>query len=124
MTQWKLCESEYRFMRLVWEHEPLPSHRLVELCAQHFEWKKSTTYTVLKRLCERGVVQNQEATVTSLVSCDQVQAYASEYFVDNTFSGSLPEFLVSFLRNKTVTEEEAEELKRLIDAHMTKGGSS
>ena len=117
MDQLRLCESDYRFMTLVWDHQPLPSGRLVELCAQHLGWKKSTTYTVLKKLCEKGVAANRDSVVTALVPREQVQAYASEYFVEQTFAGSLPGFLAAFLGGKTLSEGEAAQLKALIDQH-------
>jgi predicted transcriptional regulator len=104
-------------MCVIWENEPMPSRRLVELCAEQLGWKKSTTYTTLKKLCDKGFAENNETIVTSLISRDRVQAYESEYFVERTFEGSLPKFLVSFLGNKTISEQEAEELKRLIDEH-------
>ena len=113
----RLCESDYRFLRVIWDNEPLSSAKLVYLCAEQLGWKKSTTYTMLKKLCEKGMVQNQDATVTSLVLRDAVQAAESEKFVEETFSGSLPGFLVAFLGGKTISDAEADELKRLIDAH-------
>ncbi len=117
MDQLKLCESDYRFMSVIWENEPLSSRTLVELCAQKLGWKKSTTYTLLKRMCEKGFAQNRESTVCALVPRDKVQAFASEHFVEHTFQGSLPGFLASFLGGKTISEQEAQELKRLIDEH-------
>jgi predicted transcriptional regulator len=113
----RLCESDYRFMSVIWDNEPLPSGRLVELCREQLGWKKSTTYTMLKKLCEKGFAQNVDATVTSLVPRQEVQAAQSELFVQQTFAGSLPNFLVSFLGGKTISQQEADRLKRLIDAH-------
>ncbi|MBR7147726.1 MAG: BlaI/MecI/CopY family transcriptional regulator [Firmicutes bacterium] len=117
MEQLKLCESDYRFMTVIWDYEPMQSRRLVELCSEKLGWKKATTYTTLKKLCEKGFAKNEETIVSSLIPREQVQAYASEHFVDHTFDGSLPGFLASFLGGKTISEQEAEELKRLIDAH-------
>lgn len=117
MEPLKLCESDYRFMTVIWDHEPVQSGKLVELCSQRLGWKKPTTYTTLKKLCERGFAKNENTVVTALVPREQVQAYASEHFVEHTFSGSLPGFLAAFLGNKTLSDREAEELKRLIDAH-------
>ena len=117
MEPLKLCESDYRFMTVIWDHEPVQSGKLVELCAQQLGWKKPTTYTTLKKLCQRGLAKNENTVVTALVPREQVQAYASEHFVEHTFSGSLPGFLAAFLGNKTLSDREAEELKRLIDAH-------
>ena len=113
----KLCESDYRFMSILWDNEPLSSRALVDLCAQTLGWKKSTTYTVLKKLCEKGFAENEESTVRSLIPRNRVQAFASEHFVEHTFEGSLPGFLASFLGGKTLSEQEAAELKRLIDEH-------
>ena len=117
METLKLCESDYRFMTVIWEHEPLPSGALVELCAQKLGWKKSTTYTTLKKLCERGFAQNENTVVTALIPREQVQAYESERFVERAFDGSLPSFLAAFLGGKTISQQEAAELKRLIDEH-------
>lgn len=117
MNDLKLCESDYRFMSVIWDSEPLSSRHLVELCAERLNWKKATTYTTLKKLCDKGFAKNENTTVTSLVPRESVQAFASEHFVSHTFAGSLPMFLVSFLGGKTISEEEAAELKRLIDEH-------
>lgn len=117
MNELKLCESDFRFMSVIWDNEPLPSGELVKLCNEKFDWKKSTTYTMLKKMCEKGFAKNDGSLVTSLVGRERVQAYASEHFVEQTFAGSLPNFLVSFLGSKKISEKEAEELKRLIDSH-------
>lgn len=117
MENLKLCESDYRFMMVVWDSEPVSSGQLVALCAQKLGWKKPTTYTVLRKLSERGLVKNEDTIVTSLVPRQQVQAFESERFVERAFEGSLPQFLVSFLGGKTISEQEAEQIKRLIDAH-------
>ena len=117
MEELKLCESDYRFMTVIWENEPLSSHTLVELCAMKLGWKKSTTYTTLKKLCEKGFARNTETIVTSLVPREQVQAYESKRFVERAFEGSLPNFLASFLGGRTISESQAEELKNLIDAY-------
>ncbi len=117
MEDYKLCESDFRFMSVIWDAEPVPSGELVRLCAQRLGWKKPTTYTTLKKLCERGFAQNVDTIVTSLVPREQVQAYESNRFVERTFAGSLPGFLVSFLGGRTLSQQEAEQLKRLIDEH-------
>ncbi len=117
METLKLCESDYRFMTVVWDHEPLTSGALVERCNELLGWKKSTTYTVLKKLCEKGFARNEASVVTALVPRERVQAFESEYFVEHTFDGSLPGFLASFLGGKTISEQEAEALKKLIDQH-------
>ncbi|MCL6457934.1 MAG: BlaI/MecI/CopY family transcriptional regulator [Gorillibacterium sp.] len=117
MENLKLCESDYRFMLVVWENEPLPSGQLVTLCAERLGWKKPTTYTVLRKMCQKGLLQNEDALVQAIVPMERVQAYESEYFVERAFEGSLPRFLTSFLGGKTLSEKEAEALKRLIDTH-------
>ena len=113
----KLCESDYRFMSVVWDNEPVASGQLVQLCQEQLGWKKATTYTTLKKLSDKGFAQNVDTIVTSLIPREEVQAYASEHFVEHTFQGSLPGFLVSFLGGKTISADEAAELKRLIDEH-------
>ena len=117
MEERKLCDSDYRFMSLIWENEPMGSGRLVELAQEKLGWKKSTTYTVLKKLCEKGYAKNENTVVTSLIPMESVQAAESERFVERTFEGSLPGFLAAFLGGKTISEKEAAELKRLIDEH-------
>ena len=113
----RLFDGEARFMNIIWDSEPVASGVLVEKCAGALGWKKSTTYTMLKRLADKGFVKNENAVVTALVSREEVKSAESAYVVDQTFSGSLPGFLVAFLGGKTISEAEAEELKRLIDAH-------
>jgi predicted transcriptional regulator len=113
----RLSYGEARFLDLIWDHEPVPSGQLVELCREKLGWKKSTTYTRLRLLAEEGYVKNEDAVVTALLSRGEVQAAESKYVVEQTFSGSLPGFLVSFLGGKTISAEEAEELKKLIDEH-------
>lgn len=117
MELYHLCDSEYRFMQVVWDAAPVASGRLVELCAEELGWKKSTTYTVLKKMCERGLLQNEHSLVTVLAPRETVTAEAAGQFVDRAFGGSLPGFLTAFMNGRTLSEEEAVELKRLIDAH-------
>ncbi len=117
MENKRLSYGEGRFLDLIWANEPVPSGKLVELCREKLGWKKSTTYTRLRLLTEKGYVKNENAVVTSLLSRGEVQAVESAYVVEQTFSGSLPGFLVSFLGGKTISAEEAEELKKLIDEH-------
>lgn len=112
-----LCDSDYRFMNVVWENAPVGSGELVKLCREQLGWKKSTTYTQLKRLSDKGLVQNVNTVVTALVSREQVQRRESNAFVERTFHGSLPGFVAAFLGDKTLSEEEARELKELIDRH-------
>jgi len=113
----RLAESDYRFMCLVWDNEPLGSTRLAELAARELGWKKSTTYTMIKKMSEKGFVRSEHAVVRACVPQEQVERAESAKFVDQTFSGSLPGFLVAFLGGKKLSGAEAEELKALIDAH-------
>ena len=115
MSELKLGAVEARFADIIWEQEPLTSTELVKLAAQELSWKKSTTYTVLKRLCERGLFQNRDGTVTSLLSREEFYAVQSERFVEETFDGSLPAFLAAFTARKKLSEEEICQLQSLID---------
>ncbi len=117
MNSFTLGDSEYRLLSFIWDLAPVPSGRLVDKCAAELGWKKSTTYTQLKRLGDKGLIQNENAVVTPLVSRDQVQRQESDRFVQRTFNGSLPGFVAAFLRGRTLTEEEAQALKELIDQH-------
>ena len=110
----KILDSELRFCEILWEHQPVRSSELAHLCAEKLGWKKSTTYTVIKRLTERGVVQTEDAVVTALVSRDQVQRAESRAFVERNFSGSLPGFLNAFVGGRGLSAEEADELRRMI----------
>lgn len=113
----RLCDSEYRFMLLVWDSEPVKSGELVKLSKEKLGWKKSTTYTVIKKLSERGFLKNENTMVTALVGKEECQAVESDYFLERTFEGSLPGFIAAFLGGKKISEKEAEEIKQLIDAH-------
>ena len=115
--EYHLGEIETRFANLIWEHEPLSSAELVKLAEAELQWKKSTTYTVLRRLIEKGIFRNENGTVTSVLSRDEFAAAQSEQFVDETFSGSLPLFLAAFARRKKLTDAEIDELQRFIDAN-------
>lgn len=106
---------ESRFADLIWSHEPMASRDLVKMAEKELNWKSTTSYTVLKRLCERGIFQLRDKTVTSLISREEFYGIKSEQFVEETFDGSLPAFLASFGARKKLSEEEAEELKKLID---------
>ena len=110
----KIFDSELRFCEILWEHQPVKSSELVRLCAEKLGWKKSTTYTVIKRLTERGVVKTEDAVVTALVSCGEVQCAESRAFVERTFRGSLPGFLSAFVGGRGLSTEEADELRRMI----------
>lgn len=113
----KIFESEYRFCQILWEKEPIGSGELAELCFQRLGWKKSTTYTVIKRLTERGVIRSEKAVVTSLVSREQIQEAESQEVVARSFSGSLPQFVAAFTRSRKLRPEEAEEIRRLIEEY-------
>ena len=115
MSELRMGAIESRFADMIWENEPVPSPELVKLAERELSWKKSTTYTVLKRLCERGIFQNQGGIVTSLISRQDFYAVQSEKFVEETFSGSLPAFLAAFTTRKKLSEEEIAELQVLID---------
>ena len=115
MTDARLGAIETRFADLIWENEPISSGELVKICEKELNWKKSTTYTILRRLCERGIFQNNNGTVTSLISKNDFYAMQSERFVEETFEGSLPKFLTAFATRKKLSEKEIEELQRFID---------
>ena len=117
MERRRLAESDYRFMTVVWDHEPVSSMKLVDFCLEELGWKKSTTFTMLRKMIEKGFIKNENSAVTSLVSREEVQAEQSELFVEQTFAGSLPGFVAAFLGGKTISDKEAEELRRLIDEH-------
>ena len=111
----KIFESEYRFCLLLWDHEPVNSTRLVALCKEQLGWSKATTYTVIRRLSERGVVKNENAVVSSLISKEQAQASRLDEMVEETFQGSMPAFIAAFSRSKKLTRDEVAQLKALID---------
>lgn len=111
----KVFESEYRFCEILWENEPVTSSELVRLCRERLEWKKSTTYTVIRRLSERGVLKSEDAVVTSLVSREDAQSAESTEVVERTFSGSLPSFIAAFTRKKNLSRQEIDEIQKIID---------
>ena len=113
----KIFESEYRFCLILWENEPVGSTKLVELCKEALGWSKATTYTVIRRLAERGVLKNENAIVTSLISKEQAQESRLEEMVEETFEGSMPAFIAAFSRSKKLTRDEMDQLKALIDAY-------
>jgi len=117
MKDYKLAESEEKFAELIWQSEPIGSGDLVKLCENEMNWKKSTTYTVLKKLCDKGIFQNENAVVTSLITRDEYHARQSIRFVEDNFGGSLPKFLSAFIGGRKLSKHQAEELKRLIDEH-------
>lgn len=116
MAEYKLGEVESVFADIIWSNEPLSSRRLAELAQERLNWKRTTTYTVLKRLCDRELFQNIDSTVTSLVSREEFYARQSEQFVEETFQGSLPAFLAAFGSRKQLSDAEIDELQKVIDA--------
>ncbi len=118
----KIFESEYRFCLILWEHEPVTASELVKLCQTQLGWKRTTTYTVIKRLSERGVLKNEDGTVTSLVSKDEAQASEIDELVEKKFEGSLPAFVAAFTKHQNISEEELDEVQRMID-RIRKGGN-
>lgn len=120
---WRLGKMESRFAGIIWDNEPVSSGELVRLCQQQLGWKKSTTYTMLRRLCQRGVAQNQDGVVTTLLTRQQVEGMQSEEFLRETFQGSLPRFLAAFTSRVSLSEEEIDELEKII-RRDGKGGPS
>lgn len=122
MEYLKLCDSDYRFMNIVWEHAPVPSGELVRICGEELGWKKSTVYTTIKKLAGKGYLKNENAVVSVLIPKERVQKDESNYFVERTFGGSLPQFMTAFLGGKKISEEEAEKIKNIIDEASGRGG--
>ena len=116
MAEYKLGEIESIFADIIWDNEPLSSRRLAELALERLDWKRTTTYTILKRLCDRELFQNEGGTVTSLVSREEFYARQSEIFVEETFHGSLPAFLAAFGSRKKLSDSEIDELQKVIDS--------
>ena len=116
MAEYKLGEVESIFADIIWDNEPLSSRRLAELALERLDWKRTTTYTILKRLCDRELFRNEGGTVTSLVSREEFYARQSEKFVEETFHGSLPAFLAAFGSRKKLSDSEIDELQKVIDA--------
>ena len=115
MEEFKLFDAEYKFLSVIWENEPVNSTELSRICLDRLGWKKSTTFNMIRKLSERGFLQNQNATVTTLVKREQVAKYESESVVEKNFGGSLPAFIAAFLDGRKISADEAEELKRMID---------
>lgn len=116
MEYFELGEVQTYFANIIWDHEPISSGELVKICRDKLQWKKSTTYTVLHKLCEKGLFQNQNGTVTSLVSREEFYSVKTHQFVDETFRGSLPAFIAAFAAGKPISAKEAEEIQRLINS--------
>ena len=119
MADLLLSESEYRMMDIIWDNAPVESGRLVKLCESGLAWKKSTTYTMLKKLCDKNIVQNSDSIVSVIVPREEVQSRESEHVVKRSFGGSLPAFVNAFLGNGKISRKEADELISLIETHMT-----
>ena len=117
MEPYKLGEMEFKFAEMIWEKAPIGSGELAKLCDHAFGWKRTTAYTMLKRLCERGIFENQNGIVVVLQTREEFQGAQSEQFVNETFAGSLPQFLTAFTRRKRLSKNEVEELKRLIEGY-------
>lgn len=111
----KVFESEYRFCLILWENEPIKSSKLVEICKEQLGWKPTTTYTVIKRLAERGVLKNENTIVTSIVSKDEVQAAEINEMVERTFEGSLPAFVAAFTKHQKISDAEIDAVQQMID---------
>ncbi len=117
MNEYKMAQSEARFAELIWRYEPITSGELVKLCEKQLNWKKSTTYTVLKKLCDKGIFKNEDTVVSSVIKKDEFYAGQSRRFIEDTFGGSLPRFLTAFMGGSKLSDRQAEELKKLIDRH-------
>ena len=117
----KLFDAEYRFALVVWDNEPVHSRKLTELCENALGWKRATTYTVLRKLCDRGILRNDKAIVTSIVKKSDVQGYESAAIVDRAFEGSLPSFITAFLKTKKISSEEAAEIQEMINSAAKEG---
>lgn len=115
LEEFKLFDAEYKFMDIIWELEPINSTELSKLCMAKLGWKKPTTYNMIRKLSERGIVKNENATVTAQVKREQVQKYESEVLLDKAFDGSLPAFIATFLKGKKLSKQEAQQLKKMIE---------
>lgn len=116
MAEMKLAAVESRFADIIWSHEPIRSRELAKLCEQELSWKRTTTYTVLKKLCERGIFQNQDGIVSSLLTRQEFYGLQGEKFVEEAFDGSLPAFIAAFTQRKALTQEEIAEIRQMIDS--------
>ncbi len=117
----KIFEKEYKFCLILWEHEPIRSPELSKLCAEQLGWKPSTTYTVIKRLSDRGVLKNENMIVTSLISKEEAQASEIEEFVEDKFEGSVPAFFAAFTKKQKLSDKELDELQAMIDLARKRG---
>lgn len=121
MGDFELGAVQERFADLVWAHEPVGSGELVKICERELNWKKPTTYTVLRKLCEKGLLQNEKGIVTSRISRDEFYSAKSEQVVSESFEGSLPAFVAAFISRKHLSSQEADEIQRMIDAFRKEG---
>ena len=117
MKDYKLTEAEAKCADLIWENEPISSQELVKRCSDAFNWKKSTTYTVLKTLCEKGIFQNENALVTAKLTKEEFYGLQSREYVEEVFEGSLPRFLTAFCKGRKLSAKEVEEMRRFIDEY-------
>ena len=117
MSEYPMGTIEAKFADIIWEREPIPSTELVRIAAAEFDWKKSTTYTVLKRLCEKGIFKNEGGSVTGVITKDDFYAARSEQFVEETFGGSLPAFIAAFTKRKALSKSELDELRRMVEEY-------
>lgn len=115
MGRLKIFDAEYRFLDVVWNTEPVNSTKLVKLCSEKLGWKRTTTYTVLRKLCDRGILRNENATVTAIVKRGQAQKHESETLLQKSFGGSVPAFMTAFLEGRKLSKEEADEIKKMIE---------
>lgn len=116
MEEIRLGAVEKRFADIIWQNEPLSSGELVKLCEKELAWKKSTTYTVLKKLCEKGIFQNEKGVVTSLISKQELNSRQSEQFVEENFKGSLPAFIAAFTKRKAISAKDMKEIRKMLDS--------
>jgi len=117
MEEMKLGAVESRFADIIWENQPLTTKELVKICENELNWKRTTTYTVLKKLCERGIFKTEDSTVSAIISKEEFQAMQSERFVDETFDGSLPAFIAAFTSRQKLSAEEIDEIRKMIDSY-------
>lgn len=122
MDENRLGMMESRFADIIWEHAPVSTGELIKICQQQFGWKRTTTYTMLKRLCQRGLFENQNGTVVVLMEKDVFRGRQSERFVSDTFGGSLPAFIAAFTRGRALSDEEADEIQKMINESRGKNG--
>ncbi len=115
MKDYKLFDGEYKFMCIIWDNEPINSTKLHKICLEKLGWKKSTTYTMIRKLSKKGLIKNENAVVTVLVKKDEVEKYESEQLVNRVFDDSLPNFISAFLKDRKLTEKEANEIKKVIE---------